>query len=95
MRYKYLYEHLKKNQERMHKSMRSYDPLEKHPEIFKTYKKLHKGTHADDFDSDEKHNGKKSAAKDFNLDKEADELGDSKDSHKKRSAKEELKKLKK
>lgn len=68
LRYKYLYNHLKKQHEKMHNSVNTYDPEKEHPEIMEYHKKHHyhnHHNHADDFDTDDKKDGKKSAARDF------------------------------
>lgn len=66
LKYKMLYEHLKGEHEHMNKEVSEYDPVKEHPEILKVHKKHHhKSTTADDFDSNDKHAGKKSAAADF------------------------------
>ena len=84
LRYKYMYENLKKHYERMHKAATEYDPEREHPEILKHHKKHHKKhfIDADDYDTDDKLNGKKSAARDFNNDKTVDKIGDDKDNKK-------------
>ena len=67
LRYKYLYNHLKEQHENMHEAVISYNPEKEHPEILKKHhhKKNKKNTDADAFDTDQKKNGKKSAARDF------------------------------